>query len=312
LALKGEIQNYTSVNIHKNGNVIETNIKLLPITFGKETIGVCCIVKDITEIKRQNKMEIHFNNAQKLVNIGSWDYDVIENEMFWSDKIYCILEIDKHNDFVPTPTYETVYNLVHPQDRLRFDRQFKEALREGKSYSIQYRIIRKDGTERIVNEQADVILDENGKASRLIGITHDITEQKLIEDKLIEREKQFKNIYNTLKAGIWSVDVRTNKTLFCSRGIEDICGFSAHDFEENHISWNELIFPDDLEKVTKCDEHLRSGKVQKTQYRTKHKNGQIKWVQDDTIPVFDAHGNLVRLDGIIIIDITEQKNQKKN
>ncbi len=51
---------------------------------------------------------------------------------------------------------------------------------------------------------------------------------------------------------------------------------------------------------------LEAGNILRHQYRIIHKNGDIKWVQDYTIPTLDDNGKLIQLNGLTS-DITEQK-----
>ena len=95
--------------------------------------------------------------------------------------MYEIFGLDENDE---VPTYETVYNLIHPEDQQLSRAIYQKSLKEKGSYRVEYRIIRKDGLERTLSEQADVLLDENKNVVRLIGSTHDITEQKKREEKL--------------------------------------------------------------------------------------------------------------------------------
>ncbi|MFP3473067.1 PAS domain-containing protein, partial [Micrococcus sp. SIMBA_144] len=68
-----------------------------------------------------------------------------------------------------TPTYEKVYKRIHPDDRENFETQYQKAIEEKCIFSISYRIIKKDGSLRVVNQYADVLLDENRRPVRMIG-----------------------------------------------------------------------------------------------------------------------------------------------
>lgn len=310
-ALQGQKQIFNSVFIKKDGHIMEVNVALIPIPSPQESVeGVLGIVRDITELRKKSetlsKMELSIHNAEKLVSIGAWDYDVIEDEAFWSDHMYGIFGIERDE----VPSYESFFRLIHPDDQDHFLEKYNEAINNKDNFHVKYRIIRPDGEERIMNQQASVSLDENLNVVRIIGITVDITEQEMIQEKLAENQEQLKTISSILDAGIWSADPRTNKVLFCSRGIESICGYPSHAFEEGKILWENLIFPEDLKGYKVRQEQLKRGKVPRYPYRIVHKNGEIIWVQDEIIPTFDRKGNLVRLDGIIT-DITEQKKSEE-
>lgn len=130
------------------------------------------------------------------------------------------------------------------------------------------------------------------------------------DKQLKENEKQFRNIYNNLEVGIWSYDPNKHKILFCSNGMEKISGYSAKSFEENADLWFSLIHPDDDLRFEKYKEVLLGGKYVQGQYRIIHSSGETRWVMKQSLPVFDAHQNLIRVDGIIS-DITDQKKAEE-
>lgn len=86
--------------------------------------------------------------------------------------------------------YDMVLNTVHPDDRERVDAAIKEAVAECKPYSCDYRIIRPDGGEKVIFEQADIAVDAEGRAVRVTGINLDITERYEAEQELIAAKHQ--------------------------------------------------------------------------------------------------------------------------
>ncbi|MFT4416560.1 EAL domain-containing protein [Fredinandcohnia humi] len=251
-----------------------------------------------------NIWEMNINNALGIVDVGIWDYDVIEDEAFWSEKTYEIFEINKDE----VPTFQKVLDLIHPEDREHYLNIYHKALREKKSYKVKFRIYRKDGSVRKLSTYADVILDENREVVRVIGTTVDSSKQDLLNTQLFERVQEISNHY--LGVGIWSTDMTENKILFCSKGVESICGYSYHEFIDNKVAWVDLIYPGDIKEYQVKQKLLKQGKKIKHYYRIVHKNGEIRWIQDETIPSFDMEGNLSRIDGIVT-DISEQKKSEE-
>ncbi|MFI8688079.1 EAL domain-containing protein [Rossellomorea sp. NPDC077527] len=305
MAVKGEYQQYRCAHIRRNGKLIETNVHFQPLFNRNKVFAIVLLIRDISEWEAQksilSKLEMSANTVEELVDLGTWDYDIVSDTALWSDQMYTLFDMDKDE----TPTYEKVYERIHPDDRENFDTQYRKAIEEKCFFSISYRIIKKDGSLRIVNQYADVLLDENRLPVRMIGTSHDITEQVHIQTKMKEQEQYVKKIYDNLDAGIWSMDVRENKILFTSKGIENISGYTSQEFEEGKIIWSDLIASDDLPYYHSRQEILAETKPPKGRYRIIHKEGHIRWVEDHTIPVFNPEGILIRMDGIIT-DITEQ------
>ncbi|AKB27682.1 sensory transduction histidine kinase [Methanosarcina siciliae T4/M] len=118
--------------------------------------------------------------AQKMSHLGNWNWNIESNELYWSDEIYRIFGC-RPQEF--GATYDSFLSYVHPEDRVLVDETVKEAF-NGKIYSIDHRIFRADGRERIVHEQGEVIFDRENVPVQMKGTVQDVTERKLAEKAL--------------------------------------------------------------------------------------------------------------------------------
>ncbi|MBI4716111.1 MAG: EAL domain-containing protein [Nitrospirae bacterium] len=119
--------------------------------------------------------------AQRISHLGNWDWDIRTDALRWSDEIYRIFGLSPREFGA---TYEAFLHSVHPDDRESVVRAVNEALHERKPYGIDHRVVRPDGTERIVHEQAEVTYDAEGKPVRMIGTVQDITDFRRTEERL--------------------------------------------------------------------------------------------------------------------------------
>ena len=194
LALKGEKQVFDTVAVTKFMEQLDMNMTVIPIEVDRNIVGLFVVAADVSELKQQQLellvMKEILNHSQTMGNTGTWDYDVIEDEAYWSNQMYSIFGLEDTENFIPT--YEIFFNFVHPEDEEDLYEVINKSIALGTSFTTEFRIIRKDGTERILSQQANAILDDSGKTVRLIGTCHDITERKNTEKQLKEREKQFK------------------------------------------------------------------------------------------------------------------------
>src|SRR5699024_11100119 len=122
---------------------------------------------------------------------------------------------------------------------------------------------------------------------------------------LHESEHLFKNIYENLSLGIRSFDVQKSEIMMVSIGVEEISGYPPSFFYDKY-SWESIIHSDDVCFYLKKIKSLQEGIGFEIQYRIYHKNGNIVWINDKTIPVLNEQGELKRVDGIVS-DITFQK-----
>jgi len=142
---------------------------------------------DITEHKRAeealHESKERLKRAQEIAHLGSWELDLVNNVLTWSDEVYSIFGL-RPQEF--DATYEAFLESVHPDDRAAVDAAYSSSLREGRDiYEIEHRVVRKStGQIRIVHEKCEHIRDEAGRIIRSMGMVHDITERKLAEDAL--------------------------------------------------------------------------------------------------------------------------------
>ncbi len=126
------------------------------------------------------KSEASLAEAQRLAHIGNWNWDIVNDEVTWSDEIYRIFGL---GPLEAEASYENFLNIVHPDDRETIAKSITNALNEKELFNVEHRILLPDKTERFVYEQGEVYFTD-GKAVRMVGTVQDITERKKVEDKL--------------------------------------------------------------------------------------------------------------------------------
>ncbi|MEO7931647.1 MAG: ATP-binding protein [Chthoniobacterales bacterium] len=146
---------------------------------------------EILDRKRAEAELRHSENqlaiAQKIARVGSWDWDIHSNIMHWSEENYRIHGYATSGEKV---SYDTALQLIHPDDREFSDKTFKRALKEKKPFSFEQRIIRQDGTVRILQQNGEVLLHADGKVAEVFGTAQDVTERKLSEQELERVNKE--------------------------------------------------------------------------------------------------------------------------
>jgi PAS domain S-box-containing protein len=158
--------------------------------------------RDITEHNRAEvalrESEQRLNRAQEIAHLGSWELDLINNRLMWSDQVYRIFGL-RPQEF--GATYEAFLEAVHPDDRAALDAAYSGSVREGRdTYEIEHRVVRKStGEIRTVHERCEHIRDASGRIIRSIGMVHDITERKQMEEALRQRTLELQHLTETLE-----------------------------------------------------------------------------------------------------------------
>ncbi|MFH1799714.1 MAG: CHASE domain-containing protein [Candidatus Omnitrophota bacterium] len=125
--------------------------------------------------------EKSLKRSQELAHLGSWDMDLVNDRLTWSEEGYRIFGLSPQ-EF--SGTYEAFLDIVHPDDRAAVDAAYSGSLREGREgYEIEHRIIKKStGEVRFVYEKCHHGKDASGKIVRSTGMVQDITERKQAEE----------------------------------------------------------------------------------------------------------------------------------
>jgi len=172
----------------RDGHTIPIEDSAAPILDAAgEVIGVVLVFHDVTEKRRAQTALLEsskrLSQAQEIAHLGSWELDLINNRLTWSDEVYRIFGLQPQ-EF--SATYETFLESVYPDDRAAVDAAYTSSLQEGRdSYEIDHRVIKRSSGEiRAVHEKCEHIRDQSGRIIRSVGMVHDITERKQAEDEL--------------------------------------------------------------------------------------------------------------------------------
>ncbi|MAO16947.1 PAS domain S-box protein [Muricauda ruestringensis] len=148
-----------------------------------QCLKIVGFLQDITERKNTGielaKKNQQLNLAEQLSKIGYWEWDIVEDEIMWSDNLYRIFDLE-----LGTPiNFERVIESIHPDDREMFRENAEEIIAKKRFQKFMHRIIHKDGNVHTVELIGELITDKNGDVIKMIGTTQDITEHRMSEIK---------------------------------------------------------------------------------------------------------------------------------
>jgi PAS domain S-box-containing protein len=137
--------------------------------------------------KALKKSETRLQESQHIAHIGSWEYDVVNNHLWWSDEVYSIFGLNCQETDL---SIDTFMDAVHPDDRAKLNEQIQSGL----SYRTDYRIVRSDRSVRYIHEEVRMVKDGDGNPQLIWGTAQDITDHKLSEAALKESEQKYRKL----------------------------------------------------------------------------------------------------------------------
>lgn len=205
--------------------------------------------RDMEEALKESEKKL--NKTQEIAHLGSWAQNLSANQPYWSEETY---RIYGYKPYEIVPSNEAFDSLVHPDDRKMVHDTYYSSMKEGKNYSCIFRIIRKStGEERTVYEKCEYVKDSSGKITGSLGMVHDITEQKQIEDKIIASETRYRRLFESAKDGILILDAKTGMIVDVNPFLIQLLGFSHKTFLGKKV-WEIGFFKDIIANRAKFTE----------------------------------------------------------
>lgn len=204
---------------------------------------------------------------------------------------------------------------LHPADRDWVVQEVEQAIRDERSYSLRYRMIRRDGQLIWVEDTARLSRERQGKRY-LHGVVQDITERMEAERAREEAEQRLTLLLQTMPAVIYGTDPTPEITpsgmpsyrwQYVNDFIEQLTGYPVSEFLARPDLYVSLIHPEDRTRVR--DESVRTdetGEPVALDYRLVRRDGSVVWVREYALLLCDVTGRPLAWQGVIV-DVTAQK-----
>ncbi len=294
--LRGEISLGSDVPmLRKDGSVLYVDVNATRVTVG----GKQCLMgifRDITVRKKAaealRQRENQLAESQRIAHIGSWEHNLTTGHAFWSDELFRILGLDPKTD---PADFEMFFDMVHPDDKPVLKKAIDETVRLHTPFDIEYRVILKNGSTRILHSQAELIHDDTGAQAILSGTGQDITERKRTEKKLQEREQFIRHILDTVDEGFIVIArdfrIMTANAAYCRQHgstSDEVIG--RHCYEISHKSLRPCYEEGEGCPVRRVFEE---GKSSAALHRHTDAKGDILYVETKAFPIKDNSGAVI-------------------
>ncbi len=260
---------------------------------------------DITERfeteKKLRRSEALLAQAEELANVGSWEFELPKQKLYWSNHYYRMLGLDAESGPVP---YGRGIALMHPEDRERGLRDSRSLTRGGQEFENELRFVLPNGQERVFHSRAVAEADANGRVVRVRGMSQDVTERKREEQKLRKSESLLSQAEHMTDCGSWELDLRTQKVIL-SKQLRQMLGIEAETEWGPDAYW-ERVHPEDRERLRRNrDRAIAELKPFEHVCRYMRPDGEVRYHYAKGIPVAGPDGVAESSIGVVQ-DITER------
>lgn len=278
-------------------------------------IGAIQDVSRVQELERNLHEQdiLHGGNRESFIEIAKlsfdiiWDWNILTGEVFRGEGFEKLLgfPVDVHSGNISDWN-----NHIHSNDKEAVEKKIHDVILSSVlNFEYAYRFIRADGSVANVFNKASIIRDADGKACRMIGILHDLSWQKELEEKLeteittkekmiAENVEDFKLIFNSSTDVLYDSDLVTNKVLI-SDAYEKEFGYQITNNMTPADDWLSHIYPDDkaalLQDYTTA---IESGDTEwRYTYRFLKADNSVVNVKSNAVILRDLAGKAYRVFG---------------
>ena len=256
--------------------------------------------KDITKEKKLRQLNKQANN---LAKVGSWEYDLIENNLFWSDEVFHLHDMDP-GTFVPN--VETAIDFYKEEHKSYVTDEINKSLTQGVYLDYEAVIISKSKKEkwvRVIGSPEFI----DGKCVKLIGSFQDTTDRR-------EAESRLQNLSNNIPGVVFIYLVHpdgSDEFKYVSKGSEKIWGYSPVEVTENiDLAWNQVKAGGDYEAVKQSISDSAKNKSQwSMRFRIVKPDGEKRILQGLGTPEFLSDGTVQY--NTVVLDITHESRTQE-
>ena len=167
----GKVWHDVICNSAKNGEDYWVDSTIVPFIDEKgKPYKYVSVRTDVTKLRIN---EQRLKRSQEFANIGSWDWNIANGELYWSDRIWPLFG---YNKSTTKTSYDNFLAAIHPDDKQKVMDAVSNCVENGADYDIEHRVIWPNGEVHWMHESGDVVRNKDGVAQHMLGVVQDITE----------------------------------------------------------------------------------------------------------------------------------------
>lgn len=268
---------------------------------------------DVTVARERARMlaasQRMLSEAQRIAHLGSWELDIVDNRLEWSDEIYSMFEIDPGS---LVATYERFLEAIHPDDRDMVDDAYRLSVEQHKPYELEHRLLMPDGRIKYVIERCETEYADDGTPLRSKGTALDFTGRKQAELALRESMERYDSLVRRIPVGIYTYRFNAQGASTFEYVSPRFCEILNLDAEAV-LKDDRLAFapahPDDFESLIECN---RRAFEEQRHFEWEGRfviGGEQRWIRLESEPEVLPDGGSI-WNGVLI-DNTESRQAQK-
>jgi PAS domain S-box-containing protein len=238
--------------------------------------------------------------------MGTWDLEIQTGRFTWSRSLETLYGLAPGTF---SGALDDVLQAINPEDRETVMRTATLSLEARTWHTVEYRVILPDGGVRWLESRGRFLYEDDGRATRMLGICADITERKRAEAALRESDERLRLALEAGRMGTWDWEVRTGQVTW-SPSLETLHGLAPGTFDGTFATAIAMIHPEDRELVTRSAARGVEGTGDDTQFRIVRPDGSIRWLEGRGKICHDESGEPALMLGVCM-DITELKRAEE-
>ena len=272
-------------------------------------LGVLCYARDLTPHQRA-EAALRESEARFRAVVGNIPGMVYRCEVESPYReLYVSPGIEELTGWPAAEYLANAVTIITDEDRPAVIRAVAEAVASRRPYQVRYRIRRRNGEVRWVEDNGRACYDESGAARWLDGVIIDVTRAVATEEAVRDAEERFRHLVDNVPGVVYRAEVTYPwREIFVSDGVVRLAGHSASRLVgPDGGGYGELIVEEDRPQViAEVDAAVRAHLPFAIRYRLRRADGAIRWVEEHGVAHYDAEGRPQWLDGVIT-DVTARR-----
>ncbi len=287
------------------GRTLEVKTQSLP---GGAMVRTFADVTDYVVAERaRRRLNMLLEATQAMAHVGGWEVDVVNDQVFWTDEVYRILETSPQEY---TPTTATTMQFFTPESARKISAAIEDAVQRGKPHDLELEMVTARGRNIWVHS-ASMVTREHGQVVKRTSVIQDITERRLAAALARESEERWKLALDSTGDGVWDWYVQTGVEKF-SRRCKEMYGYAEHEMSDRAEDFDRRTHPEDVGQLLKDRQAHLDGHtpIYVNEHRMRCKDGSWKWVLSRGMVISrDEQGRALRMIGTHT-DITSRKKSE--